>query len=167
MADYYSPTVIEPPIPAADITPLERLLLDNIFTAEPVGDAVYFCAEDMPAQMIYLTRAELEAALAASGGRGGSIDAYVAEQLTQAPADQDDIELDMTDADADWQRILQDIVRRSPTLRYVTAVTSFECSKMRPDGVGGMAALITADRILGKSTDDLIAEFLAEAGLES
>src|ERR1700687_5581899 len=31
MADYYSPTVIQPPIPVAAMTPLERLLLANIF----------------------------------------------------------------------------------------------------------------------------------------
>ena len=55
---------------------------------------------------------------------------------------------------------------RSPTLRYVTAITSFDCSKMRPDGFGGMAVLISADRIFSKCTHDLIAEFLANAGLD-
>jgi hypothetical protein len=29
-------------------------------------------------------------------------------------------------------------------VRYVTAVTAFTCSKMRHDGFGGMAMLITA-----------------------
>jgi len=57
--------------------------------------------------------------------------------------------------------------RRSSALRYVSAISSFDCSKMRPDAFGGMAVLITADRILGKSTNDLLAEFLAEAGLEA
>jgi hypothetical protein len=37
MADYFSPTVIQPSIPIADITPLERLLLSQIFSAEPDG----------------------------------------------------------------------------------------------------------------------------------
>jgi hypothetical protein len=37
---------------------------------------------------------------------------------------------------------------------------------MRPDGFGGMAVLITRDAIVGKSTNDLIEDFLAEAGLE-
>ena len=64
-----------------------------------------------------------------------------------------------------WECLLQDIVRRSPTLRYVTAIASFDCSKIRPGGFGGMAVLITADRIIGKSTHDLLQEFLAEAGL--
>jgi hypothetical protein len=166
MTDYYSPTVIQPTIPVADITPLEMLLLDNIFSVEPVGDGLYLHAEEMPAQVIYLFRAELQAALAASADRGGSIDAYVAEQLVRDSVDQAEIELDMT-ADVGWEHILQDIVRRSLTLRYVTATASFTCSKMRPDGFGGMATLIAADRIISKSTEDLIAEFLAETGLDA
>jgi hypothetical protein len=36
---------------------------------------------------------------------------------------------------------------------------------MRPDGFGGMAVLITADAIVGKSTSDLLEDFLVEAGL--
>jgi hypothetical protein len=31
MADYFSPTVIQPTIPVGDITQLERLLLSHIF----------------------------------------------------------------------------------------------------------------------------------------
>jgi hypothetical protein len=166
MADYYSPTVIHPPIPVAAMTPLERLVLENIFSADPVGDDLYFYAEEMPEQIVYLVRAELQAALAASADRGRSIDVYVAEQLAQTSVDQDEIALDMT-ADVDWEHILQDIVRRSPTLRYVTATASFTCSKMRPDGFGGMATLIAADRIISKSTEELFAEFLTETGLDA
>jgi hypothetical protein len=33
---------------------------------------------------------------------------------------------------------------------------------MRPDGFGGMAVLITADAILGKSTNDILEDILAE-----
>jgi hypothetical protein len=54
-------------------------------------------------------------------------------------------------------------VRRSATLRYVIAVTSFTCSKMRPDGWGGMAVLITPSAVMGKSTADVIEDFLNEA----
>jgi hypothetical protein len=77
-----------------------------------------------------------------------------------------EIDFDLSGASI-WELIFQEIVRRSPTLHYVTAITSFECSKMRPDGFGGMAMLITADRIISKSTHDLIAEFLAETGLDA
>ena len=56
---------------------------------------------------------------------------------------------------------------RSPSLHYVTAVTAFTCSKMRPDGFGGMAILITDTAVTGKSTNDIIEDFLAEAGLDT
>jgi hypothetical protein len=111
------------------------------------------------------TRAEIEAALAASNGTAGTAATFVAERLSRAAPEEAEIDFDLSDTS--WQAIFQDIVRRSPTLRYVTAIASFDCSKMRPDGFGGMAVLITADRILGKSTHDLITEFLAETGVEA
>jgi hypothetical protein len=48
-------------------------------------------------------------------------------------------------------------------LQYITAVSAFICSKMRPDGFGGMAMLITADTVMGKSTNDIVEDFLNEA----
>ena len=86
--------------------------------------------------------------------------AYVSERLAATPADDTEIEIDFSGTS--WEFIFQDIVRRSVTLRYVTAVTSYTCSKMRPDGFGGMAVLITADAIRGKSTNDILEDFLAE-----
>lgn len=37
MADYHSPTVVQPNIPAADMTPLERLILDSSSTPRMRG----------------------------------------------------------------------------------------------------------------------------------
>ena len=34
---------------------------------------------------------------------------------------------------------------------------------MRPDGFGGRAVLITADTVMGKSTSDIVADFLNAA----
>lgn len=164
MADYFTQTVIQPTIPIADITPLERLLLSKIFTAEPHGDGLYFYAEESPADIITLNRAELAAALAASEAFTSSLNAYVAERLALLPIDEDVIDLDLSGTS--WEFIFQDIVRRSNTLRYVTAVSSFTCSKMRPDGFGGMAVLITAEDVMGKSTHDILEDFLAEAALD-
>jgi hypothetical protein len=165
MADYFSPTVIQPAIPVADITALERLLLSHIFHAEPDGDRLYFHADEGPADMVWLDRTPIEAALAQSPPTtvSAAID-FVTEQLARLPADNVEIELDLS---AGWEFILQDIVRRSTKLRYVTAVSSFACSKMRPDGFGGMAVLITADAVVGKSTNDILEDFLAEAGLDT
>jgi len=162
MADYLTPTVIQPAIPANDITPLERLLLSHIFCAEPDGDGLYFCADEGPADMIWIDRSPLEAALAQStAAADNTATAVVSRQLAQVPADNVEIELDFSDRS--WESIFQDIVRRSKTLRYVTAVSAFTCSKMRPDGFGGMAVVITPGAVMGKSTSDIIEDFLAEA----
>ena len=162
MADYFTPTVIQPAIPAADITPLERLLLSHIFYAEPDGDGLYFCSDEGPADMIWLDRSPLEAALAQSiAAAGNTASSVVTGQLAQVPADNVEIQLDFSDRS--WESIFQDIVRRSKTLRYVTVVSAFTCSKMRPDGFGGMAVVITPTAVMGKSTSDIIEGFLTEA----
>jgi hypothetical protein len=167
VADYYTPTVIQPMIPAADMTPLERLLLTRIFSAEPDGDGLYFYAEEGSSDLAVIERGELEEALAASREAGDSRAAsFVAEHLAQLGEDEAEVELDLSGGTS-WEAFLQDIVRRSPRLRYVSVVSSFLCSKMRSDGFGGMAMLITAERILVKSTADLIDDFLKEAGLEA
>ena len=62
-----------------------------------------------------------------------------------------------------YEFIFQEIVKRSSTLNHIAIVTSFTCTKMRPDGFGGMAVLVTADAIKGKSTQDIIGDFLDEA----
>jgi hypothetical protein len=160
MADYFTPTVIQPAIALADITPLERLLLSHVFNAECQGERLYFYADEGPADRIWLDRARLEAALAQPPIDSAAA-AFVIEQLARVPAD--DVEIELEVSTLSWQSIFQDIVRRSATLRYVTAVSAFTCSKMRPDGFGGMAVLITADRVMGKSTSDIVADFLNTA----
>ena len=96
---------------------------------------------------IVLSRAEIEEALAASNGTAGTVATFVAERLSRVAPEEAEIDFDLSGMST-WKFIFQEIVRRSPTLRYVTAITSFDCSKMYPDGFGGMAVLITADRIL-------------------
>ena len=162
MADYLTPTVIQQTIPLADITPLERLLLSHIFNAELDGEGLYFSADEGPADLIWLDRAPIEAALAQSKNTVDSTAvSVVTEQLARLPADNVEIELDFSDMS--WESIFQDIVRRSKTLRYVTAVSAFTCSQHAADGFGGMAVLITPSAVMGKSTSDIIEDFLNEA----
>ena len=42
--DYFTPTVIQPAIPIADTTPLERLLLSHVFNAECQSERLDLCA---------------------------------------------------------------------------------------------------------------------------
>ena len=135
-------------------------MLSLIFDAEPDGEALYFHASLGPSDAIGLSIDDLRTAFEASAGIDSTATTYVAERLAAAPAGDTEIEIDFSGMS--WEFIFQDIVRRSATLRYVTAVTSFTCSKMRPDGFGGVAVLITADAIRGKSTNDILEDFLAE-----
>jgi hypothetical protein len=164
MADYYTPTVIQQTIPEGDMTPLERLLLSHVFDAERDGEGWYFFSEVGPVDMTVIGRAALEAALGASGlDADNTANAFV-RKLLAGPKDEglQDDHVDVDFSKTSWASILQDIVRRSPTLRYVSAVSSFTCSRMRPDGFGGAVVVISADAILGKSTTDLIEEFIEQ-----
>ena len=66
MADYYTPTVVQQTIPTSAMSPLERLLLTNMFSADVVDDKYYFHAADGPETTITLEWSDLEAAIAAS-----------------------------------------------------------------------------------------------------
>jgi hypothetical protein len=162
MADYYTPTVVQPVIPNADMTPLERLLLLQIFESEPADEGLYFFAEIMPADQFELPIETLRNALAASDGIASQAATFVIDRLKDAGEDYADVELDLSVTS--WEFIFQDIVKRSATLDHVTVVSAFTCSKMRPDGFGGMAILITADVIRGKSTEDILGDFLEQYG---
>lgn len=169
MADYFTPTVIQQTIPDADMTPLEMLLLSHIFDAERDGDGWYFFSEQGPADILYIARSELEVALAASEHAGeSSANGFVSEylpgpQVVGPMPSHFDLDLSTTS----WEFIIQDIVKRSATLAYVTVVSSFTCSRMRPDGFGGAVVLISADAIMGKSTNEILEDFIEEVTPES
>lgn len=164
MADYYTPTVIQQTVPEADMTSLERLLLSHIFQAERDGDGWYFFSEQGPSDMLYVERAALEAALAASEHAGDSAaNSFVRERLPDRQATGPlPAHLDLDLSATSWEFIMQDIVKRSPTLPYVTAMSSYTCSRMRPDGFGGAVVLISADQIMGKSTNEILEDFIEQ-----
>jgi hypothetical protein len=164
MADYFTPTVIQQTIPDADMTPLERLLLSHIFEAERDGDSWYFFSEQGPADMLYVERAALELALAASEHANESAaNSFVREYLSDGTsAGPLPSHLDLDVSTTSWEFIMQDVVKRSPTLNYVTAVSSFTCSRMRPDGFGGAVVLVSADEIMGKSTNEILEDFIEQ-----
>ncbi|AUD00107.1 hypothetical protein CWS35_37400 (plasmid) [Bradyrhizobium sp. SK17] len=157
MTSYYVPTVVQTTIPDADMTPLERLVLSHIFSPEPDGDGLYFFAEESPAECLELDVAELRNAHRASADVESVLIAIVADRLAEVEAGETHVELDLTVIS--WATIFQDIVRRSPTLDEIAVFSAFTCSRMRSDGFGGMATLITANAILSGSTDEMLAGF--------
>jgi hypothetical protein len=163
MADYYQQTVVQEIIPDSDLTPLERLLLTNIFEFHHKDDEWFFFAAETPSEVITVDRRELEQALAASPANS-SAHIYVTEKLADTEKTPAEIDLDLSGTS--WEFFFQDIVKRSKTLNYIGVVIAFTCSKMRADGFGGMAVLITRDAIVGKTTGDFLEDMIAEAGLD-
>ncbi|MDQ0333556.1 hypothetical protein QFZ88_005938 [Mesorhizobium sp. YL-MeA3-2017] len=173
MADYHSPTVVQPSIPAVDITPLERLILGLAFDTEDDAGGVYFHSWCGPSDVVTLSVDDLRTALEASRTETEScIAKHVGMLLARHDEDAgddppDDIDVDLTDGDAGWDRMLQDIVRRSTTTAEIVVTTAFTCTKMRPDGFGGSVMLITAEAVRYRSTTDILEEFWNEAAKAS
>jgi hypothetical protein len=117
MADYRSPTVIQQMIPVSEMTSLEHLLLTNIFDAEPHEDKLYLSTYESPAALIWVSRAELEAALAAPENAIYKKVTDFVEDLQKTPASETSIMLDVSMMS--WEEMLQNIIKRSSTLNVI------------------------------------------------
>ena len=173
MANYHSPTVVQPNIPAADVTPLERLILGLVFDVENEEGGVTYHSWCGPSDVVTLSAADLRIARDASHQQGeSSIGRHVAALPGRYDANAgddppDDIDVDLTDSNGGWEQMFQDIVRRSATIDEIVVTTAFTCTKMRPDGFGGSVMLITEDAIRYRSTTDILEEFWNEAAKAS
>ena len=161
MADYCTPTVVVPMIPLAAMLPIERLFLEQVFNEELTSEAVYYYSEDGASDLISLPSADVRAAFDAATPESSRLAQKLLDEQPDAILGEDDIDLDMC-GDL-WADVLQDIVRRSPDLDHLTVTMAFTCSKMRPDGFGGLAMLITAQTIRSESTHTLFDRFYKEA----
>jgi hypothetical protein len=161
MADYYTLTVIDPMIPLAAILPIERLFLAQVFSEEVNDEAAYYFSDDGPCDLISLAAADVRAALDAATPETSRLAQKLIDEQPDAILGEEDIDLDMC-GDL-WPDVLQDIVRRSPDLDHLTVTMAFTCSKMRPDGFGGLAMLITGQTIRSESTHTLFDRFYTEA----
>lgn len=155
MADYFSQTVIRPDIPLTAMTALEYAALGQIFGTERVGDDVYFSACYGPSDIVILDAVEARALLERDNGVSSTLADLVRKALADLDPGEPNLELDMSMIG--FEGIFQDIVRRSP-LDYVEVETAWTCTKMRPDGFGGAACLITVDDIKSMSTGEWLAE---------
>lgn len=161
MADYYTPTVIDPTIPLAAMLPIERMFLAQVFDEELTSEAAYYYSEDGARDLISLPSADVRAALDAATPETSRLARKLIGEQPDAILGEEDIDLDMC-GDL-WADVLQDIVRRSSDLDHLTVTMAFTCSKMRPDGFGGLAILITAQTIRSESTHTLFDRFYKEA----
>jgi hypothetical protein len=161
MADYYMPTVVQPSIPVADMTPLERLVLSHMFEAAPHDDKLYLSSEMGPSECFSLPIAAVREAMAQSAGTASSLADDLAPRLAEAGGGDGGLDFDLScDAGAS---ILQDIVKRSRTIDYISVVSSYMCSRMRPDGFGGSVTVITGEGVFFCSTHDMEEQLLNRA----
>ncbi len=160
MADYHTLIVVQQTIPLKDMTPLEKLILEQLFDTETVDDGLYFFSDHGTNDVLSFDPAELQAALEQSQHTPSGTYDTVKGELDGADPDAEDIELDFSITS--FESIFQDIVKRSSTLNYISVIASFICSKMRPDAFGGMVTLITPAEILSASTNDILEKWLAD-----
>lgn len=170
MADYHSTAVIQPDLPLADISPLEILLLDRMIDTEVEKAGLYCFFETGYTGVVELNNGELRAAAVASATFDSQLRPAVDLWLSQIAEEGDDAysEFDF-DAQVDevpYTLILQDVIRRSKQLTYVTVSGAHTCTKMRIDGFGGFAAFITAEVIRWVSTDTWLEAQFSEVGIE-
>lgn len=160
MADYFSQMVIRPDIPRSAMTGLEHAALCHIFGHETVGEDIYFFAEHGPNEQFDLARDTVKSLLAEDEGIASVFADYVREELTAASLDAEWLEIDVSVVS--FEGILQDVVKRS-ALDYIEVESAWSCSRMRPDGFGGAAILITVDDIQSVSTSGWLEEAIASA----
>ena len=161
MANYSTHTLVQQPLPLADMTALEKLVLGAVFETQKT-DTTLSCfawnsVNDVPA----LPAAAVRDALAQSNGTPSRLHDLVIAEMASIGTDAATIDLDLSMMG--YEFILQDIVRRSTTLTHVSITAAFTCSKMRTDGFGGMVTLATPDEIISESTNGLLEKWLADA----
>lgn len=158
MTDYYSQTVVRTDIPRSAMTGLEFDVLCQIFSHEAAGDDIYFFAEHGLNDIAYVTAGAARAFAEADRGIASMLADHVAEAVGKLPDGDEQVEIDVTEIG--YEPIFQDIVRRS-ALDFIEVESAWTCTKMRPDGFGGAATLITADAIEGMSTSSWLDEAIA------
>lgn len=160
MADYYTPTVVDPVIPVSAILPVEAMFLRQVFDEDIEKGIAYYYSDEGASDLIFLDP-KVREALEATDHASSRLVAKLLEAHADAIKGDEEIELDM--AGDLWPDVLQDIVRRAPDIQELTVTMAFTCSKMRPDGFGGLAMLITASTIRSESTHTLFDRFYKEA----
>ena len=140
MASYYVHAVVSPPFPTGLLADWECEILSALgWELTPIAGGIQLFVDGEG------WRDELEATDAP-------------DLLAKLPSD-----LLHNGGDLGNYALLQHLVVRHG-LPYLTVEMSFTCSKMAPDGFGGAAYLITADKIESVSTGEWLAEKLAAAG---
>ena len=160
MADYYTQTVIHQHIPERLIAPFELLLLAEIFESDRHDDSFYYYASERPNDFITIDPRVLCATLAISPRKiPPPLLAQTATcrmpcrtfRISISTSQPRPIETAPTSSSSRTS-----CAGRKGELPYLTIAAAYTCSKMRADGFGGMAIIITPRGILYQSTYDVL-----------
>lgn len=157
MAEYYSQSTVSPLLPLVDMSAAERLVLGAVFDAEEDEGELYLFAENGRNLTIAIDRNDARTALKATCPASAAT-RLLSKAVAETADGEDVVSIDVEDG---WIDILQDIIRRSVTLTFLALETAHTCSKMRADGFGGGAIVVTADTVDMMSTSQFIDETLA------
>jgi hypothetical protein len=153
MADYATPTVVRPNIPADAITMLELTVLTQMFEWERDGDGVYFFAEGGLRSDIRLDVAQMRELIEAAPDERSSIIEVLRGTLEELNCVEGAFDLDVSGFES--ERIFQDILHRVADISHIAIVSGWTCSKMRVDGFGGAVTVITRDQIQSVTTNEM------------
>ncbi|QTG17008.1 hypothetical protein G6M86_27320 (plasmid) [Agrobacterium tumefaciens] len=154
-----------PPIPLADISPLELLILTNVLECSETEDGLVLFTDITPANPIRVARSELAAAFGASAKNAGDpVNVFIADRvLALQPAGgktvDDDVMVDIDLSHFPWQFVVQGIVARSPGLGEVAVIQWTNHPSQRPESFGASVSLISARAIHHATSEDILGRF--------
>jgi hypothetical protein len=154
-----------PPIPLANISLLEMLILTNVLECNETDEGLVLFTDVKPANPIRVARSELAAAFGASAKNAGDpVNVFIADRvLALQPAGgypvEDDVMVDIDLSHFPWQFVVQGIVARSPDLHEVAVIQWTNHPSQRPESFGATVSLITAKAIYHATSEDLLGRF--------
>lgn len=154
-----------PPLPLADISPLEMLILTNVLECSETDEGLVLFTDVKPANPIRVPRGELVAAFGASAKNAGDpVNVFIADRVLALLAAggnvvEDDVMVDIDLSHFPWQFVVQGIVARSPDLHEVVVIQWTNHPSQRPDSFGATVSLITARAIHHATSKDLLERF--------
>lgn len=139
MANTYQLLTVRQMIPCKDVTLFEEAMLGSVgIDCIKEKDSYYLCSPEFWGDVVIENLDTIDSDEGKSDPRNdtyfGLIDSGESEIMVET--------------------ILQEIVKRSPTIAYLSVMGCHYCDKMRVDGFGGFSWFITAGEIKYVSTHD-------------
>ncbi|WP_137114162.1 hypothetical protein [Mesorhizobium sp. GR13] len=152
-----------PPLPTADITALEKLILTKVLDSAVTEGGLELYTDTGPMNPVAVTRRELGQAVNCSDASIGSLlrDFLQSRTLIASAETVLDPEtvifIDMSEFP--WQFIVQDILTRSSTACEFVVIQWISDRSQLPDSFGASVSLITENGIFHTTSHDLLADF--------